>query len=333
MSIKRRDFITLLGGAAAAPSLWPLAARAQQRALPVVGFLHSDSAVGANVRAAAWILGGLAETGYIEGQNVRIEYRWANGQYDRLPELAADLIQRRVIAILALGAVNSALVAKEATKTVPIVFLVGSDPVQIGLVASLNRPGGNVTGVTMFTNELLAKRLEMLRELVPNAATIGLLVNPNNPNTEPKVKELQALAKTGGWLVNVVEVRNESELDGAFATLKQRHADGFLWGTDQFLVARADRIATLAAQHAIPGISPIREFAAAGGLISYGASRMDGYRQVGIYAGRIIKGEKPADLPVVQPTRFETVLNLKAAKPLGLKVPTETLLCADEVIE
>jgi putative ABC transport system substrate-binding protein len=211
--------------------------------------------------------------------------------------------------------------------------LVGSDPVQIGIVASLNRPGGNITGVTVFTTELLAKRLELLRELVPNAAAIGLLVNPNNPNTERNVKELQALAQAGGWLVHILEVRNESELDAAFATLKQRHADGFLWGTDQFLITRADRIAALAARHAIPGISPNREFVEAGGLISYGANRIENYRQVGIYAGRILKGEKPADLPVMQPTRFETVVNLKAAKALGLKVPTETLLRADEVID
>jgi putative tryptophan/tyrosine transport system substrate-binding protein len=326
--MRRRDFIAGLGATGA----WPLAARAQQPTMPVVGFLHSDSA-DANARGAAWIRGGLAETGYVEGQNVRIEYRWANGQYDRLPALVADLIQRRVAAILALGAVNAAHAAKEATKTIPIVFLVGSDPVQIGLVPSLDRPGGNITGVTLFTNELLAKRLELLRELVPNAATIGLLVNPNNPNTDSNVKELRALAQAGGWLVHVVDVRNESELDVAFATLEQRHADGFLWGTDQLLISRADRIAALAAQHAIPGISPTHELVEAGGPISYGASRIDGYRQVGIYAGRILKDEKPANLPVIQPTRFETVLNLKAAKALGLTVPPSILVRADEVIE
>jgi putative ABC transport system substrate-binding protein len=326
--MKRRTFIAGLGGAAA----WSLAAEAQQPGMPVVGFLHSDSA-DAVVREVAWIRGGLAETGYVEGQNVRIEYRWANGQYDRLPALVADLIQRRVVAILAAGAANSVLAAKEATKTIPIVFLLGSDPVRIGLVASLDRPGGNVTGVTLFNNELLAKRLELLREIVPNAATIGLLVNPNNPNTESNVKELQALAQAGGWRVHVVSTRNESELDVAFAALKQRHADGFLSGTDQLFVSRADRIGALAAQHAIPGISSNREFVEAGGLISYGATRMDGYRQFGIYVGRILKGEKPANLPVMQPTRFVTVLNLKAARALGLEVPTSTLLRADEVIE
>jgi putative ABC transport system substrate-binding protein len=327
--MQRRSFLTLLGTSAAA---WPLAARAQQPAMPVVGFLHSDSA-DANVKETAWIRDGLAETGYVEGRNVRIEYLWANRQYDRLPELVADLIQRRVVAILALGALNTTLVAKEAAKTIPIVFMIGSDPVQIGLVGSLSHPGGNITGVTIFVNELLAKRLELLRELVPNAATIGLLVNPSNLNTEPNVKELQELAQTGGFLVQVVGARNESELDAAFATLKQRHAGGFLWGADQFLVSRSDRIATLAARHAIPGIAPNREFVEVGGLISYGARRIDSYRQVGIYAGRILKGEKPADLPVMQPTRFETVLNLKAARALGLNVPTATLLRADEVIE
>ena len=326
--MQRREFVGLVGGAVA----WPLAAGAQQPATPVVGFLYSDSADTA-VQQVAWVLGGLATAGYVEGQSVRIEYRWANNQYERLPGLAADLVQRRVVAIIVFGAVNAAIAAKEATKDIPIVFLVGSDPVQIGLVASLNRPGGNVTGVTLFNTELLAKRLELLRELVPNAATIGLLVNPNNPNTEPNVKELQALAQAGGWLAHVVAARDELELDAAFAALKQRHADGFLWGTDQFLTSRADRIAALAAQHAIPGISSNREFVEAGGLICYGASRVDGYRQVGVYAGRILKGEKPADLPVMQPTKFETVINLKAARALGLDVQTATLLRADEVIQ
>jgi putative tryptophan/tyrosine transport system substrate-binding protein len=326
--MRRREFIAGLGSAAA----WPLAAGAQQAAMPAVGFLYSDSA-DATVQQVAWVRGGLAAAGYVEGQSVRIEYRWANNQYDRLPELAADLVQRRVVAIIAAGALNAAVAAKEATKDIPIVFLVGSDPVQIGLVASLNRPGGNITGVTLFNTELLAKRLELLRELVPNAATIGLLVNPNNPNTEPNVKELQALAQSGGWLLHVVAARDDSELDAAFAALKQWHADGFLWGTDQVLNNRPDRMAALAAKHAIPGIASNREFVESGGLISYGASRVDGYRQVGVYAGRILKGEKPADLPVMQPTRFETVLNLKTAKALGLTIRETLLATADEVIQ
>jgi putative tryptophan/tyrosine transport system substrate-binding protein len=327
--MRRRDVFTLLGGAAAA---WPLAARAQQAQMTLIGFLHSASA-DPNVQMVAAFHRGLAETGFVEGRNVRIEYRWADNQYDRLPALAADLIRRQVAVIVASGAVNAPVTAKEATRTIPIVFMVGSDPVQTGLVASLNRPGGNVTGVTVITRELLAKRLELLRELFPVAAAIGFLVNPSNPNTESSVREMQALAQAGGWILHVVAVRSEAELDTAFATLKAQKTTVFLTGTDALLNSRTDLLAALAARYAIPGISQAREFVEAGGLISYGASRLDTYRQAGTYTGRILKGEKPADLPVMQPTKFEAILNLKTARALGLNVPTETLLRADEVIE
>jgi putative tryptophan/tyrosine transport system substrate-binding protein len=327
--MRRREFITLLGGAAAA---WPLAASAQQPAMPVIGFLGSPSPDGYRQEMVAFKQG-LAEAGYVEGRNVAIEFRWAQDQYDRLPMLAADLVQRRVAVIVAVGAVNSPLAAKAATATLPIVFQTGSDPVEIGLVASLNRPGGNVTGMTAISRELLAKRLEALREIVPNVTAIGLLANPNNPNTEPSVRELQALARAGGWVLNVVAASTDSDLDAAFTTLVQRKAGAFLNATDGLFQNQRDHIVALAARHAMPGIYQDREAVAAGGLMSYGASRTDSYRRLGGYVGRILKGAKPADLPVMQPTKFEFALNLKTATALGLDVPTSILLRADEVIE
>jgi putative tryptophan/tyrosine transport system substrate-binding protein len=327
--MQRREFITLLGGVAAA---WPLPARAQQSAMPVIGYLNSSSA-GPNARQVEGFRRGLAESGYVEGRNVKIEFRWSDNQYDRLPALMADLIRREVAVIVATGAVNAALTAKEATRTIPIVFVLGSDPVQVGLVASLNRPGANVTGVTSIGRELLAKRLELIRELLPHATAIGFLVNPDNPNTVSSVQELETLARAGGWRLKVVPARNEAELGAAFATFKEIKTEAFLTGTDQFLFSGGVLIATLAISHAIPGIHPSRQFSEAGGLISYGAILTETNRQGGIYAGRILKGDKPADLPVLQPTRFETVLNLKTARAFGLTVPTETLLRADAVIE
>jgi putative ABC transport system substrate-binding protein len=327
--IERREFITLLGGAMVAG---PVAARAQEPAMPVVGYLNSGSA-GPSVEGVEAFRRGLAESGYVEGKDIKIEYRWADNQYDRLPALVADLIRRKVAVIIASGAVNAALTAKEATRTIPIVFGVGSDPVQVGLVASLNRPGGNVTGATQISRELLGKRLELLRQLLPHATAISFLVNPDNPNTVPSVQELETLASAGGWRLQVAPVRNEAELGAAFAKFKEIKTDAFLTGTDQLLGTGGVLIATLATSYAIPGIHQAREFAAAGGLISYGPSPTESNRQTGIYAGRILKGEKPADLPVVQPTKFELVVNLKTAKALGLTVPASLLARADEVIE
>jgi ABC-type uncharacterized transport system substrate-binding protein len=262
-----------------------------------------------------------------------LKYRWADNQYDRLPALVADLVRRNVAVIVAASSVNAALLAKDATKTIPIVFNVASDPVEIGLVASLNRPGANVTGVTAISVELLAKRLELIRELLPHATKIAFFVNPDNENSPSSVRELERLALAGGWRLQVVPVRNQAELGAAFATFKENKIESFLTGSDAFLSDGAALIAVLAASHAIPGMHQFREFAEAGGLISYGASCMEIARQVGVYTGRILKGVKPADLPVMQPTRFETVLNLKTAKALGIDVPTATLLRADEVIE
>jgi putative ABC transport system substrate-binding protein len=326
--MRRRDFLTVLGSAAA----WPIAARAQQPRMPVIGYLHSSSA-GANAQYVEAFRRGLAETGYVEGRDVKIEYRWADNQYDRLPALVADLIKREVAVIVATGAVNAALAAKEATRTIPIVFSLGSDPIQVGLVASLNRPGANVTGVTNITRELLGKRLELLRELLPRASAISFLVNPDNPNTAPSVQELETLARAGGWSLQVVPVRNEAELGAAFAKFKETKTDAFLTGTDQFIASGAVPIAALATSYAIPGIHQLREFVQAGGLISYGASLTEEFRKAGVYTGRILKGEKPADLPVVQPTKFELVINLKTAKALGLTIPLTLQYAADEVIE
>jgi len=324
----RRELITLLGGAAA----WPLAARAQQPKMPVIGFLHSGTA-GANAQDVEAFRRGLAVGGFVDGREIKIEYRWADNQYDRLPALVADLIGREVAVIVASGAVNTALAAKEATKTIPIVFSLGSDPVQLGLVASLNRPGANVTGVTSIGRELLGKRLELIREFLPHATAISLLANPDNPNTVSTVQELEMLSRTGGWRLQVVPVRNEAELGAAFATFRDIKPEAFLTGTDQFLSSAAALIATLAISYAIPGIHQSRRFPEAGGLVSYGAIPAESSRQAGIYVGRVLKGEKPADLPVVQPSKFELVINLKTAKALGLTIPLTLQYAADEVIE
>jgi putative tryptophan/tyrosine transport system substrate-binding protein len=327
--VKRREFIAGLGSAAA----WPRSARAQQPAVvPVVGVLSSASPDVYRPQAAG-VVRGLADTGYIEGRNVSTEWRWAQDQYDRLPMLVADLVQRRVGVIIAIGSVRAPLAAKAATATIPIVFGFGSDPVELGLVDSLNHPGRNITGVTLISRELLMKRLDLLRKLVPDAVTVGLLVNPDNPNTAPSVRELEGLARVNGWVLNVVEARTASDLDGAFATLAQRRTGALLHATDAFLASQGARLAALAARYAIPAIYTTRETVLAGGLVCYGANIADQYGKVGIYAGRILKGERPAELPVMQPTKFDFVINLKTAKALGLTIPETLLATADEVIQ
>jgi putative tryptophan/tyrosine transport system substrate-binding protein len=324
-SVKRREFIAGLGSAAA----WPAVARAQ-RQTPVVGILSSASPDGPQ---GAAVVRGLADIGYVEGRNVAIERKSARDQYDRLPMLAADLVQRRVAVIVAIGSVRAPLAAKAATATIPIVFGFGSDPVELGLVDSLSRPGGNITGVTLISRELLVKRLDLLHKLVPGAVTVGVLVNPDNPNTAPSVAEMEALARVKGWVLNVVEARTVSDLDGAFETLARRQTGVLLHATDAFFTSQGGRIVALAARYAIPAIYTSRETVLAGGLMCYGANIPDQYRNVGIYAGRILKGEKPAELPVLQPTKFDFVINLKTAKALGLTIPETLLATADEVIQ
>jgi putative ABC transport system substrate-binding protein len=329
LDIGRREFITLLGGSAAA---WPLAARAQQPAMPVVGFLSGRSLDDSKQMIAA--LGrSLNEQGFIERQNVAIEYRWADGHYDRLPELAADLVRRNVAVILAVGSVPSPLAAKAATSTIPIVFIVGGDPVRFGLVASLNRPGGNVTGVSVLSGPLTAKRLELLRELVHQAGVVACLVNPNNPEADSQLTDIRAAARTFGQEILILNASTDDELHTAFAMLVRQRAAGLLVGNDAFFVLRREQLVALAAHHAIPAVYFLREFAAAGGLMSYGDSLTDAYRQVGLYLGRILKGTKPTDLPVQQSTKVELIINLKTANALGLDVPPTLLARADEVIE
>jgi putative ABC transport system substrate-binding protein len=308
--VRRREFITLLGGAAAA---WPMAARAQQPAMPVIGFLSSASPT-AYAQLVAGFHAGLNETGYVEGQNVAIEYRWAEGQYDRLPALAADLVRRQVAVIIASGGPTPALAARRATATIPIVFTSVDDPIKMGLVASLNRPSGNATGMSLFTDVLAAKQLELIRELVPKASAIGILVNPDNPITEVNLRHTQDEAHKLGLTVHVLKASTESHLDAAFATVAQQRIAMVLVGVDTLFNTKREHIIALAASHLVPAVYQFRMFPISGGLISYGANVTDAYRQVGVYTGRILKGAKPADLPVVQPTRFELVINLKTAK-------------------
>jgi putative ABC transport system substrate-binding protein len=326
--MKRREFITLLGGAAAS---WPLAARAQQR-LPVIGFLNGASP-GPYARFLLGFHQGLKETGYTAGENVAVEYRWAENRYDRLPALAADLVDRHVTVIAAAGSTPAALAAKAATTTIPIVFLVGGDPVAVGLVPSLARPGGNLTGVTNLTAEVGPKRLEMLHAVVPTA-TIALLVNPKSPElSEPQSQELQVAARRLGLQLHVLNASTEPEIDTAFATLVQLRAGGLVIGADALFSSRVEQLAALALRHRIPAIYQFPEFTAAGGLMSYGNNLPDMLRLSGLYTGRILKGEKPADLPVQQATKVELIINLKTAKALGLTMPTALLVRADEVIE
>jgi putative ABC transport system substrate-binding protein len=325
--VRRRELIILLGSLAVA---WPLRARAQQRAMPVIGFL-SSAPPGPSSLAA--FRRGLSETGFVEGQNVAIEYRVAEGRYERLPALAADLVSRNVAVIVASGALPSALAAKGATSMIPIVFTGVGDPVGAGLVASLARPGGNLTGFDLMSTELMPKRFELLSELVPRARVVALLVNPNYANTERIIREVQEAARGKGVQLHILKAGNASEIDTAFASLVQLHAGALVVGADPFFNTRREQIVALAAQHAVPASYEFRESAAAGGLISYGSSLSSINRQAGIYVGRILKGEIPADLPVQQATKFELVINLKTAKALGLTVPQSLLAAADEVIE
>jgi len=329
--VKRREFITLMGGAAAA---WPLAVRAQQQAVPLIGLLSSRSAAESANHVGAF-REGLSQVGYVEGQNVTIDYRWADGRYDQLPILASELVARRVTAIAAVGGNVSGLAAKAATDTIPIVFIVGDDPVHLGLVSSLNRPGGNATGMSVFTTELGSKRLEILRELVPNASTIGLLINPNYQGSARESEEVQTAAKGIGKEILVLNASNEHEIDAAFSTLTQQHVDALMVSADALFVSRRDQLVALAARHSIPTIYDLRDFVATGGLMSYGTSFVDAYRQVGTYIGRILKGEKPSNLPVQRAVKIEIdlVINLRTAKILGLTFPITLLGRADEVIE
>jgi putative tryptophan/tyrosine transport system substrate-binding protein len=326
--MRRREFIAGLGGAA-----WPVVARAQQAAMPVVGFLSALSP-GPNAQRLAAFRQGLNDTGYIEGRNVAIEYRWADNQYDRLPALAADLVRRQVAVLAALGSTPGALAAKAATRTIPIVFITGSDPVQLWLVASLNRPGGNVTGVTQLGVELVPKRLELLHEMVPTATIIALLVNPANAQqTEEETREARDAARTLGLQLHILPVSTESELDAAFVTVAQLRIGALMISSEAFFLNRSEHLAALTVRYGVPAINPVREFATAGGLISYATSSPDTWRIAGGYTGRILKGEKPADLPVQRSTKVELILNLKTAKALGLTIPETLLATADELIQ
>jgi putative ABC transport system substrate-binding protein len=325
--MRRRQFITLLGGAAA----WPLAAHAQQAAMPMIGFL-SGASPGPYAPFVSAFHNGLKEAGYVEGQNVAIEYRWAEGHYDRLPALAVDLVRRQVT-VMAATTTPAALAAKAATTTIPIVFSVGADPVAIGLVASLSRPGGNATGANNYINVLGAKRLELLRELVPSAAVIGVLVNPSFPDAESQSKDVKEAARVIGQQVQVVNASSEGDLNDAFATFVPLKPGALLISADTFFTSRRDQLVALIAHHKIPAIYSQRDFVLAGGLMSYAPRLADAYHQGGMYVGRILKGAKPGDLPVVQPTKFELTINLTTAKALGLEIPPKLLALADEVIE
>jgi ABC-type uncharacterized transport system substrate-binding protein len=328
-AMRRRDFITHLVSAAAT---WPLAARAQQAAMPVIGFMSARSADDRQGLAAAFRRG-LNESGFVEGQDVGIEYRWAEFHYERLPALAADLVRRNVAVIAAISGTPSVLAAKAATATIPIVFAMGSDPVTSGVVTNLSRPGGNVTGASFFTTVLGAKRLELLRELVPKAMTIAVLVNPDNPVSTAEATSVEVAARAVGQQTHVLNANAEGQIDGAFKLMVEQRIGALLATADPFFISQRNKIAALAARHAIAAIYFGRELVAAGGLMSYGTIQSDTYRQAGMYVARILKGAKPADLPVMLPTKFELVINLKTAKELGLEVPPTLLARADEVIE
>jgi putative ABC transport system substrate-binding protein len=326
--MRRRNFIALLSGAAS----WPLAARGQQRMMSLVGFLHSG-AFSASAELMIGVRKGLAETGYVVGQNLAIEYRTAEGRYDRLPALVTDLLQQQVAVLVAGGGNAPAQAAKAATANIPIVFVTGSDPIRAGLVASLSRPGGNVTGVSMLSSMLMGKWLDLVHQLIPNAGLIGALVNPNYSDADLQLQELQEAAQAIKLSVRVVSASSEADIDAGFATLGEQRASALLVANDLFFLSRRDQIVTQAARHALPTIYFNRDFVAAGGLMSYAPSFAEGYRQAGIYAGRILRGANPTDLPVMQPTKFELVINLTTAKALGLKIPPTLLALADEVIE
>jgi putative ABC transport system substrate-binding protein len=327
--IKRREFITALAGAAAT---WPLAARAQQAAMPVIGYLSSRSPDDTRHLVAAF-LRGLNEEGYVEGKNVTIEYRWALGQYDRLSGMAADLVRRTVAVLTTSGGEPAALAAKSATSSIPIVFLIGGNPVALGLAASYNRPGGNATGINILTATLEAKRLGLLHDLVPQAKVIGVLLNPKFQPADNQLRDLQNAAPAIGLQIDVLRASNDRELDEAFATITQQRIAALAVTADPFFDTRRDKLVALAARHAVPTIYHFREYAAAGGLMSYGNDPLDVYRQAGVYTGRILKGASPGTLPVLQPTKFEFVINLKVAKALGVKFSDNLLSLADEVIE
>jgi len=328
--VRRREFITLLGGAVAA---WPLSARAQQRPTPVIGLLGSESLDLWAGRMRAFHQG-LSETGYVDGQNVAIEYRWAEGHNDRLPALAADLVHRQVTVIAAPGSTPATLAAKGVTSTIPIIFWIGGDPVELGLVASLNRPQGNLTGVTTLNHGLVAKRVELLHEIVPGASSIAVLVNPTSPTlTRTTIEEAQAAARSFGLELHILNASTERDFDVVFANLIQLRAGGLVIGTDTFFSSRLEQLAALSVRHAVPTVYHFREFAAAGGLIAYGGSLAEAFRGTGVYIGRILKGEKPADLPVQQVTIVEMYINLKTAKALGLDIPLPLIGRANEVIE
>jgi putative tryptophan/tyrosine transport system substrate-binding protein len=328
--MRRRDFIAALGGAAVA---WPLTARAQQRLMPVIGFLNTTSPDGYTERLRSFRQG-LKETGYVDGENVAIEYRWAESQIDRLPELAAELVRKRVSVIVTSGGLSGSFVAKAATTTIPIVFLSAQDPVELGFVASLARPGGNLTGFNMFTGELAAKQLELLRALVPAATRVAALVNPANAaNTETTLRDVEAAARAMGLQIQIHNASTSREIDAVFATFVRERPDALFVGSDAFFNARRVQLALLAAHHSIPAIYPGRESAEAGGLMSYGSDITDAFRNLGVYAGRILKGDKPADMPVMQAAKFELVINAQTARMLGITMPSSLLAQADLVIE